>query len=304
VAPEPHDRRSATDGKGHQIADPKGTVLMSTPSATPDAEANASDAAGTAPDAAPSGRAAALGKYLPGRREALFLLGGSVLGGTFAGGAWGASAMGAASAETERDDEDKLTSREALTRLVAGNARFVAGAPVHPDQAVERRAALREGQHPFAAVLSCADSRVPPELLFDQGLGDLFVVRSAGQVLDHAVLGSLQYGIAELEAPLLVVLGHTRCGAVKATVEMVETHAAPTGTDIDALVAAIRPAVEEAEEVGATEKNLVSVSIDMNVERVVERLKTAPVLSAASKLRKVKIVGATYDVSTGRVEWL
>jgi carbonic anhydrase len=279
---------------------------MSTPTVTPETEAPASDAVAAPSDAAPAGSPGRLAKYLPGRREALFLLGGSVLGASFAGGAWGATAVsaGAAGAAAERSDDDKLTSRQAMARLAAGNARFVAGTAVHPDQSVDRRTALREGQHPFAVVLACADSRVAPELLFDQGLGDLFVVRSAGQVLDHAVLGSLQYGVGELESPLLVVLGHSRCGAVKATIEAIEKHAKPSGTNVDALVAAIRPAVEEAEELGASQKNLLSVSIDMNVERVVEHLKTAPVLAPAAKLRKVKIVGATYDIGTGQVEWL
>ena len=279
---------------------------MSTPTVTRETEADASDAVAASSDAPPAGRAGALAKYLPGRREALFLLGGSLFGASLAGGAWGATAVsaGAAGAAAERSDDDKLTSRQALARLAAGNVRFVSGSSVHPDQSVERRTALREGQRPFAAVLACADSRVAPELLFDQGLGDLFVVRSAGQVVDHAVLGSLQYGVGELATPLLVVLGHSRCGAVKATVEAIEKHAKPSGTDIDALVAAIRPAVEEAEELGATEKTLLSVSIDMNVERIVEQLKTAPVLAEAAKLRKVKIVGATYDIATGQVEWL
>ena len=279
---------------------------MSSPTDAPDAEATASDAVEPAPAA--SGPAAAIARYLPGRREALFMLGGTVLGGTFAGGAWGASAMGADSgahaAVAERDDEEKLSSKEALKRLAAGNERFVHGTAAHPDQTVSRRRALREGQHPFAAILTCADSRVSPELVFDQGLGDLFVVRSAGQVLDHAVLGSLQYGVAELGTPLLVVLGHSKCGAVKATIEAIEKKSKPSGTDIDALVSAIRPSVEEAEELGATEKNILSISIDMNVERIVEQLKAAPVLAAAAKTRKVKIVGATYDIATGEVEWL
>jgi carbonic anhydrase len=289
-------------GRSVIVETPEGTVLMSTPNATPDAQATDTDE--TASDAAPTGRVAALGRYVPGRREALFLLGGSVLGASFAGGAWGASAMTGGSTELERDDDKSLSGKEALARLTAGNARFATGNAAHPDQAVDRRRALREGQRPFAAVLSCADSRVSPELLFDQGLGDLFVVRSAGQVVDHAVLGSLQYGVGELETALLVVLGHSRCGAVRATVESVQKKAKPSGTDVDALVAAIRPAVQEAEELGATEDNIVSVSIDMNVERIVEQLKAARVLSTASRLRKVKIVGATYDVSTGEVEWL
>ena len=216
------------------------------------------------------------------------MLGGTVLGGTFAGGAWGASAMGADSSGhaegAERDDDEKLSSKEALKRLAEGNERFVARhrRPPRPERRPPRarcaRASTRSPRSCRAPTPGCS-----PELLFDQGLGDLFVVRSAGQVVDHAVLGSLQYGVAELATPLLVVLGHSRCGAVKATVEAVEKHSKPTGTDIDALVAAIRPSVEEAEELGATEKNILSVSIDMNVERIVEQLKTAPVLSAGGQ---------------------
>jgi carbonic anhydrase len=277
---------------------------MSSPTDTPDAEATTPDAVEPAAGAG-QGRVAGLVRHLPRRREALFLLGGSLAGATFAGGAWGASAWaGDGHNELERDDEEKLSGKEALSRLVEGNQRFVQGVSIHPDQSVERRRALREGQKPFAAVLSCADSRVAPELLFDQGLGDVFVVRSAGQVVDHAVRGSLQYGVAELGVPLLVVLGHSRCGAVKATIEAVEKRSKPTGTDIDALIAGIRPAVEEAEELGATGKNILSVSIDLHVEHIVEELKTTPVFSQANKLRKLKIVGATYDLASGEVEWL
>jgi carbonic anhydrase len=275
---------------------------MSSPTDTPDAEATTSDAVEPADGA--RGRLAALAGYVPKRREALFLLGGSVLGGTLAGGAWGASAFAGDAQTTERNDDTELTSKEALERLVAGNQRFVAGVSTRPDQSAERRRALSDGQRPFAVVLACADSRVAPELLFDQGLGDLWVVRSGGQVVDHAVRGSLQYGVSELETPLLVVLGHSRCAVVKAAVEAVEKKPKPAGNDIDVLVNAIKPSVEEAEELGATEKNILSVSIDMNVERIVEELKTTPVLSAANKLRKVKIVGATYDLATGEVDWL
>ncbi|RJK98095.1 carbonic anhydrase [Vallicoccus soli] len=250
------------------------------------------------PPAAPAARR---DDHLPDRREALFALGGGLLGALVALAGAKALAPGAPEA---RDDEEPLGAREARERLVEGNERFVAGEPLHPDQSTTRREGLAEGQHPFCAVLSCADSRVPPEVLFDQGLGDLFVVRSAGQVLDSAVLGSLQYGVEHLEVPLLVVLGHTECGAVAATVESRRPDAEPTGTDIDALVAGILPAVEEAERFGAHETELAEVAVDVNVELVVERLKASPVIAKASTLREVKVVGAVYDLETGEVEFL
>lgn len=111
---------------------------------------------------------------------------------------------------------------EALARLMEGNARYVSAKLNHPDQTLQRRAEVASGQHPFAIILTCADSRVPPELLFDQGLGDLFVVRVAGNIVDDDILGSIEYGVGELATPLVMVLGHERCGAVKATVESVE----------------------------------------------------------------------------------
>ena len=284
---------------------------MSTPTGT---EAAAGDRTGTGPSAVPAPRedqddetpapakAGRLAPYLPARREALFLLGG-LLGGAVAGS--GAIAYTKRTADPEqRDDEEQLGYREALEKLEQGNARFVAGTPGYPDRTVERREDVAAGQAPFAAVLACADSRVPPETIFDQGLGDLYVVRSLGQVLDHAVLGSLQYGVEQLGTPLLVVLGHSQCGMVKATVEAVTKKTKPSGTDVDALIAAITPAVDQAEKVGAKEGNLVSVSVDLNVEQVVEALKRSPVLSDAVALRKVKIVGATYDLKSGEIDWL
>ena len=268
------------------------------------AEETPAEAAPAAPAA--SGPLAAVQPYLPGRREAMWLLGGGLVGAGVGGGGLAYASGHAAEAVTspDRSDKKELTAREARERLKAGNERFVDGVTQHPDQSTARRKALKKAQHPFAIVLSCADSRVPPELLFDQGLGDLFVVRSAGQVIDHAVLGSLQYGVAELGAPLLVVLGHSQCGAIKATVEVVEGKAKATGTDIDALVHALTPAVHEAHEAGAGEEDLVSVAVDCNVELIVEQLKGAPVLGNASLTRKVKIVGATYSLATGEVDWL
>jgi carbonic anhydrase len=204
----------------------------------------------------------------------------------------------------ERVDSTAIEPKAGKERLIAGNERYVEGTPAHPDQSLTRRKKLGQGQKPFVAVLSCADSRVPPEIVFDHGLGDLFVVRSAGQVLDRAVLGSLQFGVGELGIPLIVVLGHTKCGAVKATVEAMEKKSAPSGTDIDALVAAIIPSVKEAEEAGIEAADLVGAAIEFNVEAVVQQLESAKVLLAAQKKRELKILGAVYDVETGEVDFL
>ena len=190
---------------------------------------------------------------------------------------------------------------EALERLKAGGERFASGGVRRPDQDTTYRATLAAGQHPFACILSCVDSRVPPEIVFDQGLGDLFVTRTAGQVVDHAVLGSIQYGVAELKIPLLVVVGHEKCGAVKATVEAVEKNSAPSGTDIDSLVTAIKPAVAKAEEEKATD--MLDASVRHNVTNIVADLGTKAILSAAVTAGTLKIVGARYDLDTGEVEW-
>lgn len=236
------------------------------------------------------------------RRAALRLGGTAVLGAAVAGcstGDNGTPAVATRSTEPDRSDSTALTAAQAMSRLQAGNARFVAGQPHYPDQASSRRAALAAGQHPFAQVLSCADSRVPPELVFDQGLGDLFTTRSAGQVIDRAVLGTIQFGVAEFGIPLLVVLGHSKCGAVKATLEAVEKHSAASGTDVDALVAAIRPSVEAAE--ATHPADLLAAAVKQNVADVVAHLATAPVLAPAVAAAKLKIVGAVYDLATGTV---
>lgn len=214
-----------------------------------------------------------------------------------------AEAVAAEPLVAERDDAAEITPKDARDRLEEGNLRFVEGKSQYPDTSLERRKKLGDGQAPFAAILSCADSRVPPELVFDQGLGDLFVVRSAGQVVDDAVLGTLQFGVAELHTPLLVVLGHTSCGAVKATIEAVEKKSPPSGTGIDALVTALKPSVEEAEESGATEETLLPAAVTNNVDHVVEQLRTAKVLSSALKAGKLRILGAVYDIATGEVEF-
>ena len=142
------------------------------------------------------------------------------------------------------DRPENLSATEALERLKVGNQRFISGELAHPNTRPERRKELMAGQSPFATIITCADSRVPVEILFDQGLGDLFVIRVAGNISDDAILGSVEYAAAILGVNLTVVMGHKSCGAVGAAVDYIVGDGARTGTHIDALVDAIRPAVE------------------------------------------------------------
>lgn len=186
----------------------------------------------------------------------------------------------------------------ALQQLLDGNARFVSGKLEHPDRSTERVAALAAGQHPIAVVLGCSDSRVPPEIVFDAGLGELFVVRVAGNTADAAGVGSIEYAVEHLGAPLIVVLGHGKCGAVKAAVDTVETRVEPAG-HLGAVVDPIKPAVEKVLDRGG---DVLDNAVHENVSEVVEHLKTSePVLANEVHEGHVKIVGAYYDLSTGKV---
>ncbi|MFB6723078.1 carbonic anhydrase [Kribbella sp. NPDC056345] len=192
-----------------------------------------------------------------------------------------------------------LTGEQALARLVAGNARFVADREERLDEGVARRVAVSKGQHPFATVLGCVDSRVPIELVFDQGLGDLVVVRSAGEALDQSVTGSLEFGVAELHTPLLVVLGHQRCGALDATIKALDSHqrTAEAG-QIGYLVEALTPAVRQ---VAGKPGDRLTNAIHANIDLVLAELRQSPVLGPLEKTGKVKLVGAYYELDTGRV---
>ena len=205
----------------------------------------------------------------------------------------------AACAPTQVSTEAPVANAdEALQRLLEGNQRYTANKSTDVNESKSRRVELAQGQNPFATIFSCVDSRVPPELVFDRGLGDLFVIRTAGQVIDNAVLGSLQYGVAELKIPLLMVLGHEKCGAVKATVEAVENNATAEA-EINWLVNGIRPAVEEAK---AQPGDLLDNAVKANVLLTVEHLKGSSILSEALEKGELKIVGARYDLDTGVVE--
>jgi len=190
-----------------------------------------------------------------------------------------------------------------LARLIEGNQRFMKGqTSLLTRRRPEEFAALAEGQAPSAIVVACADSRVAPELLFDQGIGDLFVVRVAGNVVSGAgpiVKGSIEFAVAELGARLIMVLGHSQCGAVKAATAHIEARDALPGS-IGPLVEIIRPAVARAE--GRSGDKLTNV-IRANVEKCVETLKGLdPILSKFVKAGELKVVGATYELRTGKVE--
>ena len=196
-----------------------------------------------------------------------------------------------------REPASSASADKALARLMMGNQRYVRHKEQHPDQSLARRKELEAGQHPFAVVLSCSDSRVPPELLFDEGLGDLFVIRVAGNVVDDAVLGSIEYAVEHLGTKLVMVLGHEKCGAVSAAVE------AGTGTGhIKALVAAIRPSVEaSAKEPGDRIHNCVIA----NARRVAQQVRESePVLKDAVAKHLVKVVAADYALDSGKVNLL
>jgi len=196
-----------------------------------------------------------------------------------------------------------MTADEALTRLKDGNARYLEGKPQYPRQSRERRALTAgQGQHPFATVLACSDSRVPVELIFDQGLGDLFVVRVAGNVAQVDEMGSIEYAVGHLATPLVVVLGHSQCGEVTAVVEN-----AKVSGHVAALIAAIKPAVAKAkaDNSNLSGEALLNAAIQANIWQAVENLlQKSQEIRGRAKAGKVKVVGALYELDTGQVQWL
>ncbi|MFI8189540.1 carbonic anhydrase [Streptomyces sp. NPDC085946] len=188
------------------------------------------------------------------------------------------------------------TPGEALRELAAGNRRWRTYREQHPDESPAVRQSLTTGQHPFAVVLGCVDSRVPPELVFDQGLGDLLTVRSAGEVLDEAVLGSIAYGVLELGIPLVMVLGHQSCGAVRAAVAADES-GEHLPAHIQYLADQIAPAIDRS----VTGDARVDATIDANVRAVRARLAAEPDLAAQVAAGRLAVVGARYELTSQRV---
>jgi carbonic anhydrase len=193
--------------------------------------------------------------------------------------------------------EPAISAEQALKLLLEGNQRFVAGKLEHPNQTPARRAEVAKGQHPFAAVLACSDSRTPPEIIFDRGLGDIFTVRVAGNVADPVVIESLDYSVKHLGVRVVMVLGHRRCGAVIAAVEGHEEE----GKDVGPMLKELDPAV-------AATKGMpgdpVENAVRANVKLVMLNLATSSELRAMVISGELKIVGGIYDLDTGTIEVL
>jgi carbonic anhydrase len=235
-----------------------------------------------------------------GQSRRAFLGKGLCLGG--AALAAGPLTLAAADATTAAPAETPpKTGDEGLKRLLAGNRRFVKGKLEHPGRDAARRVEIAEGQKPFAIVLGCADSRVPPEVVFDQGLGDVFVVRVAGNTAnDPLVVGSIEYAATTFGSVVLMVLGHDHCGAVKAAIEVAIKGKTLPG-DIGAVVEPILPAVEQVR--NAPESELLDQATRLNIQRTVDALKSADsLITELVSSEKLKVVGSEYKLKTGKID--
>ncbi|MEU9081537.1 carbonic anhydrase [Streptomyces sp. NPDC048357] len=240
---------------------------------------------------------------VPRSRRALLR---TAVAGTAAAGAGLAlgSAFPASAAPRDADADTEAAGRvttpaQALRRLAAGNQRWRTRRQEHPHESVYLRRRLVAGQHPFAVVLGCVDSRVPPELVFDQGLGDLLTVRSAGEVLDEAVLGSIAYGVLELRVPLVLVLAHQSCGAVAAAVHADET-GEPLPAHIRYLADQIRPSIDHGQHGDAR----VDATINAHVREVRRRLAAEPDLAGKVAAGELAVVAARYELRDQQVRTL
>jgi carbonic anhydrase len=201
-----------------------------------------------------------------------------------------------------------VSAEEAQRRLIAGNRRFVNQNRQYPNQSKRRLQSLSDKQYPYAAILGCADSRVPPEIIFDQGLGDLFVVRIAGNIASNETIGSLEYSIANLGTQLIVVLGHKGCGAVSAAIDN-----EPGNGQINSVVDRIKPSLSQTQRMrGNINDDNNSVINDNNNSAVINNIEyqamklqnNSPVINRLIRDYRLKIVGAYYDIDTGRVQFL
>ncbi len=200
-----------------------------------------------------------------------------------------------------KDGKSALTPDQALELLIAGNAAFLKDEIALPDVSAQRRLELAKAQAPFVAYVSCSDSRVPPELLFGRGLGELFIIRNAGNTVDTVAKGSLEFAVAKLGVPLVVVMGHEACGAVEAAMSVVEKNTRFPGA-IDNMIEPIIPAVLEAR---GKPGNRVENAVKANVSRVVRVLRSEsdPLMLKPQEAGKLKVIGAYYELKTGRVDF-
>jgi carbonic anhydrase len=200
-----------------------------------------------------------------------------------------------------KDGKTTLTPDQALALLKEGNRTFLTDSPVRAAVGRQRRLEIAQSQAPFAAYVTCSDSRVSPELLFGRGLGELFIIRNAGNTVDTVALGSIEYAVAELGVPLIVVMGHERCGAVAAATAVVRQNATFPG-NIGRMVEPIIPAVLKAQ---GQPGDLVDNAIRENVRRVASQLRSSadPLLLEPQQRGRLKVVGAYYDLDTGAVDF-
>lgn len=200
--------------------------------------------------------------------------------------------------------EPRITPAEAWRRMVQGNQRFIAGTPAHPRQDVERRESLAGSQAPDVALFGCSDSRLSAEIIFDKGLGDLFVVRNAGQIISDSVLGSLEYAVAILGASLIVVLGHDNCGAVQGAIGTLSPDAPGMPASVRKMVAPIRPAIQRVAKehgISAAEVDINEVGAEHLKDTIAELLQQSEVISEAVANGTLAVVGANYRLNDGNV---
>jgi carbonic anhydrase len=200
------------------------------------------------------------------------------------------------------EDTPRYTADQALARLVAGNERFVNGQARFPTLQKEVLADLAKGQQPYATIIGCSDSRVPPELVFDASFGELFIVRVAGNVMSAEVMGSLQYAAVHLKTPLFVVLGHERCGAVQAALKTM-FEGGRERSRIAALLSTIIPGLRDISRELPPDKQM-AAAVEANVRWTMHQLLETPEVSARRGEGVMKLVGAVYDIATGRVRFL
>ena len=198
--------------------------------------------------------------------------------------------------QNQKKDQD--TALAPLDKLKVGNERFVSGHPVHPDETLDRIRELKKGQNPFVVVISCSDSRLPPELIFDQGLGDVFSIRTAGNVIGDYELGSIEYAIEHLHCKLIVVLGHENCGAIQAyATSGNEKHDDHIQTLVDYIAAE-----EEEKIVPDSLRSNIDILVKANIAHAVNLLSSStPVLKPLVDKNEIKIIGAYYDLDSGNV---
>jgi carbonic anhydrase len=195
-----------------------------------------------------------------------------------------------------------LTAEQVLARLVAGNERFVGGEARFPTVQKDILAELAKGQQPYATIIGCSDSRVPPELVFDAGFGELFVIRVAGNVISHEVVGTMQYAAVHLRTPLFLVLGHEGCGAVQAALAA-KFQGARERSRIERLLENITPGLEDVSP-DASEQDQLKAGVEANVRWSMRQIIETPEAQARAAEGLMKLVGAVYELTTGRVRFL